>query len=371
MDTGLEQTFELIMNAVSAEEVFGIVDVVLPPDEMLAHLKRKYEQLHNITSPENWQSIEDREAAGDADLRLKEFYQEAQGRIKAGLYGLGGSTRKRPTGAGTFTTGKREYWVGEVLADGDISTVYEGMCALSDGAAGEVVIKVVNDVEDNDLALNEIRILEKLHSQSAPQWKHLPLLLDSFMTDEGQQGIVLRKFRGFTLEQVRNHRNYREGVDRKHMVWMLNRTLSAIGYAHALGIVHCNITPDHIMVKPDDHNACILDWGYAASRPGETGDGFKVFTEGFSAPEVKEKKPPIPASDIYSIGKCMIYLLGGDVQTNEMPDSVELRVQSFLQWMAHESPLQRPQDAWELHPQLIQMIEELWGKRRFLHLSMD
>ena len=70
--------------------------------------------------------------------------------------------------------------------------------------------------------------------------------------------------------------------------------------------------------------------------------------EDFSAPEIAAKTYIPPArecdsqqdlmyleaacsADIYSIGKCMIYILGGDLKTNEMPDSVPLQIKRFLE----------------------------------------
>lgn len=370
MDITLEPIYELIMQAVSAEEVFGVTDVTLPPDDLLAYLKLEYEKLQKITNSEQWTNPDDYEMAVDANERLGEFYKKAQERIEEGIYGLGGLTKPYQRKGPSFSTSKRKYFLGSVMVEGDLSTVYEGFCEIGDESAGEVIIKVVDDLADNDLVQNEIRILQALHEVKAPQWKHLPFLLDTFQT-EGRTGIVLRKFNGYDLLEVRERPYYREGIDQKHMVWMLNRTLSVIGFAHSLGIVHGNIEPSHIMIRPKDHNLCILDWSYAALMPSQTEDSFKAYTPIFSPPEVQKKRLPIPASDIYSIGKIMIWLLGGDPETNQMPDRVEDELQRFLKWFVMESPLQRPQDAWKLHKQLSTTIERLWGPRKFLHFKMD
>lgn len=368
MDLELEPVYAQIMEAVSAEEVFGVTDIVLPPDDMLAHLAVEYEKLHNVTDPKQWSNPNDYEMAQDADTRLNKFYETAKFRINDGTYGLGGLTEHHTRGP-CFETSKRKYFLGDVIAEGDISIVYQGFCAVGDQSAGEVVIKVVDDAEDNDFMQNEIRILQVLHETKAPQWKHLPLLLDTFES-EGRLGIVLRRFNGHNLLEVRENSRYVNGIDQKHMVWMLNRTLSAIGYAHSQGIVHGNIEPSHMMIKPDDHNLCILDWSYASLLPQQTGDSFKAYTEIYSPPEVKANKTPLPCSDIYSIGKVMIWLLGGDPETNEMPDCVEKELQMFLKGFVMKGYLQRPRDAWQLHKQLITIIEKLWGPRKFLQFPM-
>jgi serine/threonine protein kinase len=369
MDLELESVYDKIMTAVSAEDVFGVTDVMLHPDELLEYLAVEYDKLHQVTDPDKWSEVDDLEMAQDADYKLKQLYRKAQERIREGLYGLGG-LRIFSKGLPSFSTSKRKYYLGDVLEEGEIATIYTGYCEIGDESAGEVAIKLIDDSADNDLAQNEIRILRLLHEKKAPQWKHLPFLLDTFQTD-GRTGLVLRKINGFDLLQVRDHKRYRKGVDRKHMVWMLNRILSLYGFAHSLGIVNCNIEPSHFMFRPVDHNGWAIDWSYAAYRPEQTGDCFRVHTPIFSAPEVEKKLPPIPASDIYSIGKVMIWLLGGNPETNEMPDKVEEELQRFLLGFVMESPIQRPDDAWGLHDELIRLVEGLWGKRKFLQFLMD
>src|SRR5262249_19682565 len=152
----------------------------------------------------------------------------------------------------------------------------------------------------------------------------------------------------------------------KHMVWMLSRLLSVLGYAHSKGIIHGNIDPSHLMIRPSDHNLFLIDWSYAAVNPFRTGDGFKVWREHYSAPEVAERKRPIPASDLYAVGKCMIFILGGDVRNNSLPAQVDEKIQRLIIYFVRESPLQRAQDAWEMYTFLRKLMEELWGPRKFL-----
>jgi hypothetical protein len=84
-----------------------------------------------------------------------------------------------------------------------------------------------------------------------------------------------------------------------------------------------------------------------------------------------DKKLPLPSADIYMIGKCMIWAMGGDLETNSMPDDVEPDLQRFIQSFVLESPIQRPQDAWQLHGQLQNLVIRLWGPKRFIPFPMD
>ena len=372
MDIDLERGYNLIMEAVRAEDIFG--DLIDPkgslPSETL--LQNAYDNMRKTVDPDLYKSSpDDKELATDASQRLDLFFARAKERLTEGIYGLKQQrlTLKK-SGHLAFATKTREYYIGDPIAEGTVSTVYDGECALRDEFAGRVAIKIVNASADNELMMREARTLKLLHDGNGRQRRHLPVLLDRFQTSDQRVGLIFRYIEeSKDMYAIREDPLYMDGVDRKHMVWMLNRTLSAIGYAHSLGVVHGNIEPSHLMVCGKNHNVSLLDWCWSAISPVKTGDRFKINTEHFSAPEVKENKLPHPASDIYSIGKCMIYILGGDVETNEMPRSVEPKLQRFLRYLVTESMVQRPHDAWDQWRFLDKLVRELWGKKKFIPFS--
>lgn len=286
-----------------------------------------------------------------------------------------------------ITTKKRDYYITEAIVEGDLSLVYRGYYS-EDGTPADVVLKIIKDPADNSFAKKEAAVLELLYAEpnnEGRQLKHLPKLMDQFITANNQRGNILTYLDGCDLTAVKA--KYKKGVDRKHMVWMLNRLLSLLGYAHSKGIVHGNITPAHLMIRPRDHNGWMIDWGYSIIDPSVNGAKFTVFDEEFSAPEIQQR-PALPSAgecssqlqalhldaifsaDIYSVGKCMIYILGGDIKTNRMPNDVEEPLQRLLKSFVIESPLQRPRDAWEMHSELRKIITALWGKREFLEFRM-
>ena len=368
MDINLEPVYETIMTAVSAEGVFGVTDVVLPPDKMLKHLAAEYHKLKMITEPTQWTHPDDRMAAHDADSKLELFYEGAKERCGNGTYGLS-NVPNAVKGRKSFTTSVRKYYIGDRVHEGNTS-IYEGHCEISDGLSGLVLMKLADKVEDNPRLMREKRVFDLLHKDPANQWKHLPLLLDNFKAGP-RVGLIMRKFNGYNLYDIRKMKRYMNGIDRKHVVWMLNRLLSVVGYAHNCGVIHGNIDPSHVMIRPEDHNLCLLDWTSAAVTPRSTGDKLEYISD-YSAPELVEAKtPPLPSADIYSIGKMAIWLLGGSIRSNTMPSSVEQDLQNFLKGFVNTSPIQRPQDAWQLHAQLIYVVEKLWGKRKFLKFEVE
>jgi serine/threonine protein kinase len=82
----------------------------------------------------------------------------------------------------------------------------------------------------------------------------------------------------------------------------------------------------------------------------------------FYAPEIFRKESPRPATDIYHAAKCAVALLGGDVETNQVPDTVPTQVRAFLQASLLPNPHKRPQDAWQVHEDFDRLLVSLVGK---------
>lgn len=368
MSNELETTYKMLLESEFPEDVFGNLsggDKNTQKDE----LNQIYKQLAKILHPDRYQLDPiSHEKAKKAFPILLESYERAKARVDKGIYGSDIQEDEEEIDF-VIKTRKAEYHLRSTLAEGDLSLIYKGDYLNEAGENVKIIAKVIQDTADNDLAQNEIRTLKVLLATPSKASKHLPSFLDQFKTTEGQLGIILGYLDSY-YDFYSVKEKYKEGIPEKHMVWMFGRLLSIAGFAHSKGVVHGNIEPAHVMIKPQNHNLCLIDWSYAAINPFQTGDGFKVFNEDYSAPEVAERKKPIPASDLYSIGKCMIFLLGGDIKTNSIPNTVNEKLRRFIQYFVLPSPLQRAQDAWEMHDQLSKLIVELWGPKKFLEFKM-
>lgn len=263
------------------------------------------------------------------------------------------------------------YEASSVLTQGDLATLYEGR-RTRDGAP--VIIKIADDSADNDLMQAEVSALRILRAEPSPQLKHLPVVLDQLQTRDGRLGTVLERIDGLDLLQVRERRP--RGLSAQHLIWIMRRCLSVLGWAHARGVLHGNLDPAHIVIRAQDHNVWVIDWCYAIVNPARTGQGFRVLNEEYSPPEVGARKPPLPSSDLYSLGRCMIYLLGGDPRQHELPRDAETgqeldeRLQRFLRFFVLDSALGRAQDAWEAYRFLDRLRAQIWGPHRFIELLL-
>lgn len=372
MDFELQEVYANVMEAVRAEDIFGNFTGGKNQKKPIDQLHDRYNELSAIVNPDLFKGIpNDHEVAIDVLDRLNRFYEVAKVRIINGNYGIKQREMLIRPGQPVIETEKRSYRVGFPIAEGTISTVYDGQCAVQDDFAGRVAIKITNSPEDNELLWKEARVLKLLHSKDGAQRKHLTIIQDRFRTEDNRAGLIISFLDYcYDLVTVRENSHHLNGVEQKHVVWILNRALSAIGYAHYNGVVHGNIEPTNLMIRPEDHNVFVIDWVWSAVSPAITGEGFKIYTENFSAPEVKMGKSPTPAADLYSLGKCMIYLLGGNPETDEIPSHVDERLRDFILNFVRTSSTRRPQDAWQMHGSLSDLVIKIWGKKKFIVFPM-
>ncbi len=368
----VHELYEDLQQAVKPEDIFGSFNETFDLSVQGSLLEEKYRELLAIVDVTKYADLYDQAVAEAAKIILDKYYVQAKEWIAIAGYGEARHvvTSVR-SGQEKFQTERGEYILGEAFVQGDHATLYEGEYVRNNEAV-RVAIKITDSAANNSLITREARTLEAFYEDPADEIKHFPILLDQFQTDDGRSGLVFRYADNcFDLYTVRENFRYKNGVHRKHMVWMLNRALSALTYAHAYERLHGNIEPSHLMIRPRDHNMFLVGWGHSIFAPKKTGENFSVYNSEFSAPEVKERGVALRSADIYSLGMCMVYILGGNVAAKTIPDDVEDELANFLGSMILESPFQRAQSALVLKKQLNAMIVRLWGPKKFLVFEMD
>lgn len=368
MDADLAPVHERVMQATRPEDAFRPLTVIVPPQLLVEHLTPEMEEMLAVLSPERYTAYDDRTAASEAKAKLERLYAEGIEKARRGQYALDDYTMLLPpTGGRVIEVDGARYTIGEQLHVGEHSAIYKGRMKAGRGSAG-VAIRVANTPDDNPHLFTEIRMLDYLHRQEVGYWKNIPFMFARFMAGE-RVGVIQRYFEGVTLTQVRADRLHRDGLDQRHVMWIMDRMLGLLGYTHRLGIVHGRIEPERIRVRPDNHNALLSGWGHAVYRPAVTGERLRAVGGVFEAPEVRDSGEVGPWTDIYCLGKTLIWLIGGDPATDEMPSSVEPIVRRFLRNMVRKSPRARPHDALQLYDAQNRIKDSLW-ERRFIHLDL-
>ncbi|CAM2069753.1 Non-specific serine/threonine protein kinase [Sulfidibacter corallicola] len=135
-------------------------------------------------------------------------------------------------------------------------------------------------------------------------------LLDGGTTPSGLPYLVMEYLEGDTIDQW--CRTRQPGL---RQVLEVFRTLCvAVTYAHGLGVLHRDIKPSNIMISPTG-SPKLLDFGIAthtaSSSPRLTDLGGEPMTPEFAAPELMLGQRASTASDVYSLGLVLFYLLTG------------------------------------------------------------
>lgn len=269
-----------------------------------------------------------------------------------------------------LSTGLGDYFAPRFLAAGELAKLYQAdFHPRTSGEPYPVVLKVAREAAATPALQQEVRVLHALHRDPGSQAKHLPQVVEAFRTEEGHAGTVFKALDGWTLTKLRAR--FPTGIEARHVLWMFRRSLSILGYAHSRGILHGHLHPDHVLIRPRDHNVWLLDWTRAIERPAETRQGFAATDPVYAPPEAHRRQAPVPASDLYALGKVMIFAFGGDPVTAALPETVPEALARFTRALLKDSPLQRPRDAWELYQALEKIRDTLYGPHRFVEFIVD
>ena len=372
METGLETVAQQIGRAHRPEDVFGVLSG--PPEEQLRTARIIFRRLSKVIHPDRYTHFDDKQTAHRTMTRLNGLWAEARDKINAGRYDVdpaAGPTTIR------VSTRKREYAVGALIGSDEVCHLYACQFEMN-GSVWPGVLKITRVPGDNDLVMAEAQALRWLRGDGNLErlFPFVPEVYDAFLYDDGtnaprQTNIVSRVANVHSLEEIRAR--YPGGLNPKDMAWIWRRLLIALGLAHARSIIHGAVLPANIFIQPDEHGLILDNWVYALKDPAASGEHLKAIAAAYEAwypPEVFAGQSPTPGFDIYMGAGCMVYLLGGDPRTGELPVSVPVAIASFFRGCLLPAPSRRPQQAWDVLNEFTQLIERSWGPRTFRPFSM-
>lgn len=247
-----------------------------------------------------------------------------------------------------------EYRVEQSLSRGGMGVVYRGSQPV---IGKKVAIKVLlpnaaEDPEQIDRLLAEARAVNAI--------RH-PNIIDIFSfgdLGDGRHYFVMELLEGLPLDALVQQRGRLSPAE---VVTVLDQAMSALGAAHAAGVVHRDIKPANLFVTtlPDGAwHVTVLDFGLAKQlgASSATQANLVMGTPGFMAPEQIRGNAVTAATDLYAMGVVAWLLLTGDEPYTS---------QSVMQLLRHhlEQPLP---DLTRLAPEtpraLVALIERLLEK---------
>jgi len=365
-----------VLRATTPEAVFG--DLGDDPDGQHDKGHTLYRTFAKAMHPDHVPP-EDRDEAGQIFARLNALWDEAEKRIKAGLYG----TKKPAPKPIIITTKTATIEVGNALPAGEVADSFEVRITEAGKPTTDGIMKVARYAADNDLIENEARTLKHLLKASSPADEKLlstfrpyfPSFLTSLRIDDGS-GIqraanLFRASPGYlSLETIR--RDHPAAIDTGHMGWMLNRIFEGLTYLHGKGVVHGAINPAHLLYNPVSHGLIFV--GFGASVVDPVGNGRKVGLvsstyRDFTAPEILAKQEPGPAADFYGAARSMLFALTG--KTDGVQPKLPKSIAGFLKACLLASPRQRLHDARTARREFGDVLEAIFGPPTYRRLDLS
>ncbi len=154
----------------------------------------------------------------------------------------------------------------------------------------------------------EAAILRDLGEVSNGQ---IPKLYDYFVEEEAFY-LVQELIEGETLsEKVKNEGPFSVTA----VMGILGSLLSVLTYIHNSNKIHRDIKPDNIILRQEDGEPVLLDFGIVKEvinldSQGNPTTSTAIGTTGYMPPEQQNRRP-VYASDLYALGWTGIYLLTG------------------------------------------------------------
>ncbi len=222
---------------------------------------------------------------------------------------------------GTIVAG--DYKIVRLVGRGGVGRVYEARQISLRNMP--VALKMLHrDLNDN---ANVITLMKKEVIISRELTHDNIIKIYNLEITEGRHFVVMEYVPGKTFHTLLK-RDYEWGIDLIGAVFL--QVCDALQYAHSRGVIHLDIKPANILIRPSG-SVKVCDFGIARATIGETTTGTQrlIFgSVGFMPPEQYDGRDTVSErSDIYALGATIYYALTGqvpegDIYRKDVPPSV-------------------------------------------------
>jgi serine/threonine protein kinase/tetratricopeptide (TPR) repeat protein len=257
-----------------------------------------------------------------------------------------GATGAPPLVGKTFGT----YDIRALLGAGGMGQVYR---AFDPRLGREVALKIIRRrVGEEESALD--RLLREATLASALNHPNIVTIYETGLVGSDRY-IAMELVEGSTLRQLAA-----QGLPLSRIVGIARQVAEALAVAHASQIIHRDIKPDNVMVRPDGY-VKLLDFGLARAQPEQyaggttvagsslTESGLILGTIGYMAPEQARGEAVAAEADVFSLGVVLYELVTG---RHPFMAASQLGTLNALLWETPEPPSL-------LNPELPRALDQL------------
>lgn len=201
----------------------------------------------------------------------------------------------------------QRYRLVALVGAGGMATVYRGQDLLLERT---VAVKFLREPYNSDAAFRE-RFMAEARASARLDHPNIVRIYDVGEDEKHQPFIVMEMVEGEDLKSLIR----RNGpIPVPHALSLTRQICAGVGHAHRAGIIHCDLKPQNILVTPAGQIK-VADFGIArAMRGDEVSEEREEVVWGsphYISPEQALGRPPVAASDVYSIGIIFYELLTG------------------------------------------------------------
>ncbi len=228
------------------------------------------------------------------------------------------------------------YEVIEPIATGSFSAVYRVRAPRLPGlGALKLSLRPVEETATAQRAIREIAILKAMHNP------HAVRIIEGGMQPDGHIFLLLEHLDG---QQLDRWHDFDEPLPVETAIDLVRQACIGLAEAHAEGIVHRDLSPPNLWIRPDG-SLVVLDFGLARAWEGTgaaamnaTTQHMLVGTPHYAQPEQIDNVRLQPASDVYTLCTLLYELLTGhSLFREDVPLSVvvEMLREDPAQWLRH------------------------------------
>lgn len=257
-----------------------------------------------------------------------------------------------------------EYHLGPQLGSGEISKVYFAIQKKGSDTKS-VILKVAHVKEANIYLEKEAKVLVDMRVQAGDRKysEYIAKPVELFMHDDLRVAVQQHYDGFYTVNEY--IAKYPNGVGGRHIAWMFNRTLTVLGFIHAINYMHCAPLPTHLLFNNVNRGCKLISWANCCRMEQKLSVVPLAFKTWYPKPEITKQYPVTPSLDIYLAVKTML-----EMCKQHKPGEIPHQLIIFLESCINPKPLQRPQDAWKLLDEWKHLLKKIYGLPRYDDLPM-
>ena len=255
------------------------------------------------------------------------------------------------------------YRLVQLLGEGGMGHVWEAV-QLSTGRS--VAVKLLHSsLNANARSEMRKRLLREARAASSVEHPNVVHVFDMFELGDGTPVLVMALLRGQTLgRRLAGAR----ALSLPDVADLLLPVVSAVGTAHANGVIHRDLKPDNIFLADEGGRTTVkvLDFGIAKLVSNEaqegvglTAAGVPIGTPGYMAPEQAMGERDVDhRADVWSIGAILYEMLSGSraVQADSIGQTIKQLFMDAIAPLSGRAP--------DLSPTVAKLVDRMLARER-------